>query len=60
MYGSKFPVYTSMPRKKKISVYFDYIDELIRLCCQKKVRFEAIDRVLYQFDKDTNGKLSDG
>jgi hypothetical protein len=60
VYGSKFPVYPSMSPKKQIGVYFDYVDELIKLCGQKKIRFETIDRVLYQFDKDTNGGLSDG
>jgi len=60
VYGSKFPLYSSMSPKRKIGVYFDYIDELITLCGQKKVRFETIDRVLYQFDKDKNGELSDG
>ena len=57
VYGSKFRIYPSTPRKKQIGVYFDYLDELIKLCGQKLVRFEAIDRVLYQFDKDMNGEL---
>lgn len=57
VYGSKFPIYPSMPRKKQIRIYFEYLDELITLCGQKKIKFETIDRVLYQFDKDTNGVL---
>ncbi|MFZ0801771.1 MAG: hypothetical protein WBQ09_06950 [Terriglobales bacterium] len=57
VYGSKFPIYQSMPRKKQIGIYFDYLDELVTLCGQKKIKFETIDRVLYQFDKDINGEL---
>ena len=57
VYGSRLPLISSRSRKRKIDVYFDYLDALIELCGQKKVRFETIDRVLYQFDKDINGKL---
>lgn len=57
VYGSKFPIYPSTPRTKQIGIYFDYLDELITLCGQKKIKFETIDRVLYQFDKDINGEL---
>ncbi|MGA8367896.1 MAG: hypothetical protein WB716_11325 [Candidatus Acidiferrales bacterium] len=57
VYGSKFPIYPSMPRKKQIDIYFDYLHDLITLCDQKKIKFETIDRVLYQFDKDINGVL---
>ena len=46
-----------MPRKKQIDIYFDYLHDLITLCDQKKIKFETIDRVLYQFDKDINGVL---
>lgn len=57
VYGSKFPLYTASSRKRKVRVYFDYIDELMKLCTQRKIRFETINRVLYQFDKDRNGEL---
>jgi hypothetical protein len=57
VYGSKFPIYASMQRKKQVGIYFDYLDELISLCSQRKLGFETIDRVLYQFDKDINGVL---
>jgi hypothetical protein len=57
VYGSKFRIYPSTPRKKQIGVYFNYLDELIKICGQKKFRFETIDRVLYQFDKEMNGEL---
>jgi hypothetical protein len=46
-----------MPQKKQIRIYFDYLDEQITLCGQKKIKFETIDRALYQFDKDINGVL---
>src|SRR5579863_6610921 len=48
VHGKRYPLYTSSLRKNKISVYFDYIDELIKLCTRKTLKFETIDRVLYQ------------
>jgi thermostable 8-oxoguanine DNA glycosylase len=57
VYGSKLPIYQSTPRKKQIGIYFDYLDELITLCAEKRIKFETVDRVLYQFDKDINGVL---
>jgi len=56
IHGSDYPKTTVAA--KKITVYFDYLDELIRLCGQKALRFETVDRILYQFDKATNGKLN--
>jgi len=57
VYGSKLPLYSTSPPMKKIGVYFDYLDELIRLCATRNLEFGTVDRILYQFDKDTNGKL---
>jgi hypothetical protein len=57
IYGSHYPLYTGSLVSKKIQTYFDYLDELRKLCDRKKLAFETVDRVLYQFDKDTNGKL---
>jgi hypothetical protein len=57
VYGSKFRIYHSTPPKKQIGIYFDYLDELITLCGRKKIKFETIDRLLYQFDRDINGEL---
>ena len=57
VYEKKYPLYTSTPRDRKLSVYFDYIDELIKLCKLKALAFTTIDRLLYIFDKKNNGKL---
>lgn len=57
VYEKKYPLYTSTPAERKLSVYFGYIDELIKLCELKALAFMTIDRLLYVFDKRTNGKL---
>jgi thermostable 8-oxoguanine DNA glycosylase len=57
VYEKKYPLYTSTPTERKLSVYFDYIDELIKLCALKALAFATIDRLLYIFDKKDNGKL---
>lgn len=57
IYENKYPLYTSTPTDRKLSVYFDYIDELIKLCKLKALSFTTIDRLLYIFDKKNNGKL---
>ena len=41
----------------KIETYFNYIDKLIELSKEKQVDFSVIDRLLYVFDKQENGKL---
>ena len=58
LYGRKYKLYTTTPLRKKIEVYFAYIDELRRLCDAKGLQFETVNRVLYVFDKKTNGSLS--
>jgi len=57
VYGKKYPLYQSTPTERKLSVYFDYIDNLIDLCKLKGLPFTLIDRLLYIFDKKNNGKL---
>lgn len=57
IYGCKYPLYSSTPGRKKVSIYFDYLDELIKLCASKELAFETSDRLLYQFDKEENGAL---
>jgi thermostable 8-oxoguanine DNA glycosylase len=57
IYGEKYPFYQSTPAERKVSVYFDYIDNLIELCNLKGLTFTSIDRLLYIFDKKNNGKL---
>ncbi len=55
LYGSDFPKTTVAERK--IKCYFDYLDELLKLCNLKMLKFETVDRVLYEFDRANNGKL---
>jgi thermostable 8-oxoguanine DNA glycosylase len=57
IYGKKYPLYQSTPTERKISVYFDYIDNLIELCNLRGLTFTSIDRLLYIFDKKNNGSL---
>lgn len=53
VYGKKYPLYQATPTARKISLYFDYIDELIELCKLKGLTSATIDRLLYIFDKKT-------
>jgi thermostable 8-oxoguanine DNA glycosylase len=60
LYGTDYRLYTQTPMNRKIEVYFAYLDDLHSLCEQKGLRFETVDRVLYMFDKETNGSLAKG
>lgn len=55
IYSRDYPLYTSSSRK--ISTYFVYLDEVIKLCRKRNLEFQTIDRLLYRFDKQINGKL---
>ena len=55
VYGSGYP--RSSSPDKKVSIYFQYLDDLLTLCSAKALQSETIDRVLYIFDKKFNGKL---
>ena len=57
VYDDDYPLYPGTPPERKVSCYFDYIDELIGLCQQRDLTFTTIDRLLYEFDKDVNGRL---
>ena len=57
IYDQKYPLYSSTRVDKKISTYFDYLDKLIELCKAKELNFQTVDRLLYKFDKEKNGKL---
>ncbi|GLI37291.1 hypothetical protein KI811_18345 [Geobacter hydrogenophilus] len=57
IYETKYPLYPTTSSERKITVYFDYIDELIKLCELKGLSFPTIDRLLYIFDKNKNGQL---
>jgi len=41
-----------------LGVYFAYIDDLRCLCDARGLDFKTVDRLLYVFDKETNGSLS--
>jgi thermostable 8-oxoguanine DNA glycosylase len=60
LYGRDYKLYSQTPLKKKIDAYFAYLDDLRRLCDAKGLDFKTVDRVLYVFDKETNGSLSKG
>ena len=55
LYGRDFKLSTKT--SKKIEAYFEYLDDLRRLCDMKGLPFETSDRALYIFDKKTNGRL---
>jgi hypothetical protein len=57
VYGARYPLFPASSKAKKIETYFNYIDELIDLAREKQVDFSVIDRLLYVFDKQENGKL---
>jgi thermostable 8-oxoguanine DNA glycosylase len=58
LYGMDYPLHTQSSVKRKIEVYFAYLDDLRLLCKIKGLKFESVDRVLYVFDKETNGGLA--
>jgi len=57
IYGNKYPIHAATNKEKKIEIYFDYLDKLIKLCSMKSIEFETIDRILYIFDKQVNKSL---
>lgn len=57
LYGEDYPLYSASGLDKKVEVYFNYLDELVALSKSKNVDFKILDRVLYVFDKQHNGKL---
>lgn len=57
VYGKDYPLHSTSSIHRKIEIYFDYIDRLIELCSRRNLEFKTIDRLLYVFDKQINGKL---
>ena len=57
VYGEDYPLYSSSGDSAKLVLYFDYLDALFDLVENKTVKFDILDRVLYIFDKQVNGKL---
>ena len=57
IYGENYPLHSRSTGDAKIDLYCDYLDRLFALADLKKADFEILDRVLYVFDKQVNGKL---
>jgi len=57
LYGEDYPLHSSSSDDAKIDLYCHYLDRLFAFADSKKVDFEILDRVLYIFDKQVNGKL---
>src|SRR5713101_4172266 len=57
VYGEDYPLYSSSSDDAKIVLYCDYLDRLFALADSKEVDFEILDRLLYVFDKQVNGKF---
>ncbi len=57
VYGADYSPSTKTDRKA--DEYFKYLDDLRKLCEEKRLEFETVDRLLYSFDKKQNRKLGD-
>ena len=58
IYGERYALHTTTPVMRKVTVYFNYLDELYKLCGARGIVFETVDRLLYVFDKQKNGPLT--
>ncbi len=58
VYGKDYPLYSQSSGKKKIELYFAYLDDLRALAGGRSIPFRNMDRILYEFDKKINGSLS--
>ncbi len=52
-----YDLYSGSPVKRKVEVYFSYLESIDKLCEQTGINFADADRILYQFDKQNNGTL---
>jgi thermostable 8-oxoguanine DNA glycosylase len=52
IYGEQFPKTTKI--NEIIRHYFSYLEELRKVCKEKKIPFELSDRILYELDKKIN------
>jgi thermostable 8-oxoguanine DNA glycosylase len=57
IYGVKYPLTTKSTVKRKVALYFEYLDRLTDLCRCRGFEFKTIDRLLYIFDKNENRQL---
>jgi hypothetical protein len=55
--GDDYPLYSKSRAKRKIDLYFTYLDALVALASKKNMAFKDLDRILYVFDKQKNGTL---
>jgi thermostable 8-oxoguanine DNA glycosylase len=53
--GVDYPLLPS--DEQKTDLYFQYLDALVRLGQESGVSFQTLDRILYVFDKQKNGRL---
>jgi thermostable 8-oxoguanine DNA glycosylase len=52
--GEKLNINVATTITNKIQIYFRYLEKLWEFSKEKKIPFEDLDRVLYQFDKEQN------
>ena len=57
--GKPYKFYSATPTDTKVSGYFSYLDTLHSLSASRGAAFHSLDRILYVFDKEQNGTLSD-
>ena len=55
--GDYYPLYSTSGEDRKVTLYFEYIDDLMRLAAERNVAFKDLDRMLYVFDRQENGSL---
>lgn len=62
LYGRKLTlpnkIVNNQQREGLATTYFKYLDDLRSLCNNLEIQFEQADRILYNFDKRANGKLT--
>ena len=57
VYGDDYPLSSGSSDEAKIVLYFRYLGDLAKLARTRNLEFRTLDRLLYVFDKHTNGKL---
>ena len=58
--GERLRLYPETPLERKLELYFGYLDALREFAQATGIAFESLDRLLYQFDKEKNGRLDEG
>jgi hypothetical protein len=59
VYGVRYPLSSASTANRKVDTYFKYLDKLHELCKLRQLDFTSIDRLLYIFDRDVNGSLTE-